>query len=155
MAQAQNARSSSIARSRRFPLAGSSTQILVGAPRGDRAGEGLSGDGEAFPGPGCAGGLQERVGGLASLVDGAHQDREDGQPLAGAGVHARLAMPGGLALVDLLLADRAGRDPRCPAGGVLERPLGQVQVERPDRGQALAVADPVHGDGRLARRRRW
>ena len=86
---------------------------------------------------------------LALLVDGAHQDREDGQPLAGARVHARLAMPGGLALVDLLLADGAGRHPLSPAGGVLERPLGQVQVERPNRCQALAVTDPFHGDGRL------
>jgi crotonobetainyl-CoA:carnitine CoA-transferase CaiB-like acyl-CoA transferase len=48
---------------------------LVAATCGERAGEGLTGDDEAFPGPGSAGRLQERVGGLASLLDAAHQDR--------------------------------------------------------------------------------
>ena len=51
-------------------------------------------------------------------------------------------MPFVLAPVDLLLADRAGRDPRAPAPRVLHRPVGQVQVERPHRGQALPVVDP-------------
>jgi len=60
----------------------------VGGARGDRAGEALSGDGEAIPGHGSAGGLQEHVGALALLVDGAHQGWKDGQPPAGAGVHA-------------------------------------------------------------------
>ena len=66
---------------------------LVAAAGGERAGEGLTGDDEAFPGPGSAGRVQERVGGLASLLDAAHQDRQHGQPLAGAGVHAGLALP--------------------------------------------------------------
>jgi hypothetical protein len=39
-----------------------------------------------------------------------------------------------------------GSDPPGPPGGVLECPLGQVQVEGADRGQALAVADPLGGD---------
>ena len=53
-------------------------------------------------------------------------------------------MPLVLAPVDLLLADRAGRNPRAPATRVLHGPVGQVQVERPHRGQALPVVDPRH-----------
>ena len=36
-----------------------------------------------------------------------------------------------------------------PAARVLDGPVGQVQVEGPDRCQALAVVDPLHGDLRL------
>ena len=62
------------------------------------------------------------------------------------------AVPGGLALVDLLRADGTGNDPGGPPAGLLDRPLRQVQVEGPHRGQALAVADPLDGDdGLLAR----
>jgi hypothetical protein len=125
---------------------------LVGGTGEDRAGQGLPVDGEPIPRAGLAGGGQQRRGGLAPLVDGAHQHRKHGQPFAGAGIHARLPAPGGLALVDLLLADRAGSHPSAPAGGVLDRPLGQIQVEGPDWCQALAIADPFNGDDLLVAR---
>src|SRR5256714_11672969 len=60
----------------------------AGGVLGDRTGEGLPGEGEALPGIGSAGRQQECLGGLAPLGDSAYQDREDGQPLAGACVHA-------------------------------------------------------------------
>ena len=47
---------------------------------------------------------------------GAGQDRQDGQPLAGAGVHPGLAPPVFLAGVDVGLGDRAGHGPLRPAG---------------------------------------
>jgi hypothetical protein len=92
-----------------------------------------------------AGGLQQRFGGLAPLVDGPGQGGQDGESFPGAGVHAGLAVPGGLALVDLLCADGAWNGPGGPPAGFLDGPLRQVQVESPHRGQALAVADPVDG----------
>ena len=47
-------------------------------------------------------------------------------------------------------ADGAGRGPASPPGGVIDGPLGQVEVEGPDRGQELAVADPLGVDHGLA-----
>ena len=109
-------------------------------------------DGDRVPRAGLAGGGQQRRGGGAPLVDGAHQHREHGQSFAGAGIHARLPVPGGLALVDLLLADRARSHPSAPAGGIFDGPLGQIQVEGPNWCQALAIADSFNGDdGLLAR----
>ena len=145
IAQAQNAWSSSRDRSRRFPVAGSSAQTLAGS----RAGPSTARP-SAWPG----GGERARRAGAwrpasssapvvlrrwSTLRTSSGQHR---QPFAGAGVHAGLAVPLGLAPVDLLLADRAGRHPRAPAGRVLDGPVGQVQVEGPDRGQALPVVDP-------------
>ena len=54
---------------------------------------------------------------------------------------------------DLAGADRAGHRPRSPPGRVVQRPLGDVEVERPDRGQAVGGARPRAGDlGDAARR---
>jgi hypothetical protein len=61
-------------------------------------------------------------------------------------------VPGGLTLVDLLRADGTGNGPGGPPAGLLDGPLRQVQVEGPHRGQALAVADPLDGDGGLRAR---
>ena len=112
---------------------------LVGRGAGsDGADEGLPGGGEGLAGRGVRGRLSSSASAvLRRCVDGADQDRQHGQPFAGAGVHAGLALSLGLAPVDLLRADRAGRDPRGPAGRVLDGPLGQVEVEGPHRGQAL------------------
>jgi hypothetical protein len=108
----------------------------------DGAGQGLPGGGEGFAGPGLAGGGEQRFSGRAPFAGGAHQDRQDGQPFAGARVHPGLAVPLELALADLLPADRAGNGPAGPPGRVAGSPLRQVEVEGPDRDQALAVVDP-------------
>ena len=50
-----------------------------------------------------------------------------------------LPMPPGSASAGLLLADGAGRDPWPPPAWILGCPLRQVQVEGPDRDQALPV----------------
>src|SRR5262249_5759279 len=112
----------------------------------DRADQVLPGGGELLTWLGLPGGSQQ-VGGLrAALGDGSGEDRQDGEAFAGAGVHAGLAASFVLAPADLLAADRAGGDPRSPAGRVLDGPVRQVEVEGPDRGQALAVVDPRDGD---------
>ena len=101
------------------------------------------GGGELLAGPGlpCR---REQAGGVGALPgDGADQDGQDGQPLAGPGVHPGLAVLGDLALADLVLPDGAGDGPLRPAGRVVECPLGQVEVEGADGGQAVAVADPL------------
>ncbi len=118
---------------------------------GDRASQRLARGGERLAGRGLASGQQERCGGLAPLVDGAHQHRQDRQPFPGPRVHPCLAVTLELSLADLFLADRARRHPSGPPAGVLDCPLGQIEVERPYRGQALAVTDPLHrDDGPLA-----
>ena len=55
-----------------------------------------------------------------------------------------------LALDGFRAADRAGCGPGSPPAGVIDGPLGQVEVEGPHRGQELAVADPLGIDHRLA-----
>ena len=81
------------------------------------------------PGGVSGGGVQPACGGAAPLVGGAHQHGQDRQPLAGALVHAGLAVLAFLGAADLGVADRAGHRPRPPAGGLLDRPLGDVEVE--------------------------
>jgi hypothetical protein len=127
------------------PLAGA--RVVCPDPRGrgpdeDGPGQGLPGGGEGLAGLGLAGGGEQRPGGLAPFAGGADQDRQDGQPFAGARVHPGLALPHELALADLLAADRAGNGPDGPPGWVVGGPLRQVKVEGPDRDQALAVVDP-------------
>ena len=56
-------------------------------------------------------------------------------------------MPPRFAPARLLLPDRAGRGPRPPPAGIIDSPLGQVQVESADRDHALLVVQP--GDLRL------
>jgi hypothetical protein len=102
-------------------------------------GEGLAGHGERAAGRSLRGGCQCLGGAGAVLSGGADQHRQHGQPLAGPGVHPRLAAPVFLAGVDVGLADRAGRGPRSPPGRVLHRPAGQVQVEGANREQGMPV----------------
>ncbi len=47
-----------------------------------------------------------------------------------------------LRVLTSVLADRAGRGPRPPAGRVLGRPAGQVQVEGADREQGVPAGEP-------------
>ena len=75
-----------------------------GAVAGNGADQRLPGCGEPLSRLGLAGGLQDRVGRLALLIDGAHQRRQNGQPFAGAGIHPGLAVPLELSPVDLFLA---------------------------------------------------
>ena len=117
-----------------------------------RADEGLPGGGErarrAGPARAASSSSAAWVRRWAAVAD---QDRQDREAFPGAGVHAGLAAPLVLAAADLLAADRAGRDPRPPAGRVVDRPVRQVEVEGADRGQALPVVDPRDaGLGRLA-----
>jgi hypothetical protein len=85
---------------------------------------------------------------LALAVDGGDEGGQDGEPLAGAGVHAGFG-PGLLLLVlDVAGADGAGDGPGSPAGGVVQGPLGEVEVERPDQHQG--VAGGLADDGLLA-----
>jgi hypothetical protein len=136
---------------------------LVGgrAPGKHGPGHRLVARGEDLAGLGVLGGPQQFLGGLASLVDRACQHGEHGEPLAGARVHACLVAPLEPAMADRVLADRAGSHPPCPTGGILKRPLGEIEVEGTHLHQPLAVADPrdrhdagVPGVGRRRLRRR-
>ena len=72
-----------------------------------------------------------RGGGQPALVGGAHQHGQDGQPLAGALVHAGLAVLAFLGrLISASLIGQGTAHGR-PAGGLLDRPLGDVEVEAP------------------------
>src|SRR5260370_12147039 len=53
---------------------------------------------------------------------------------------------------DRARCDRTGSGSVGPPAGLLDSPLRQVQVESPHRGQALAVADSLDGDGALLAR---
>jgi hypothetical protein len=56
-----------------------------------------------------------------------------------------------LAPLHLGRADRARRDPPAPAGRIVQRPFGQVQVEAPDAGQGVEITEPFDlGHGLLA-----
>ena len=124
--------------------------------RGDRAGEGLSGDGEAIPRAGLRGrpaGARRRVLRCSSTVR-----TRTGRTGSRWRVRASMRDLRCRAALRWLISSSPmgqGATHGRPAGGVLERPLGQVQVERPNRCQALAVADPFHGDGRLVAGERW
>ena len=84
---------------------------------------------------------------LRSRSTAGDEGGHDGEPLAGAGVHAGLG-PGFLLLVlDVAGADGAGDGPLAPPGGVVQRPLGEVEVEAPDGHQG--VAGRLAGDGLL------
>ena len=147
-AQAQNALSSSRVRSRRLPVPGSSAQargvgFWVPARRSC-----CPAAVNSSAGPGGEGGLQPGGGVGAGAVGGGGEGGQDGEPLAGPGVHAGLG-PGLLLLVlDVAGADGAGHGPRPPAGGVVQGPLGEVEVERPDDHQV--VVGGLAGDGLLA-----
>jgi hypothetical protein len=123
---------------------------LAGTGVGDGGpGQGLPGGGERVAWRGLPGRGEQISGGAAPLINAADQDGQHRQPFPGPGVHACLTVPFGLAPVDLFRADRAGHNPLCPACRVLDGPVGQVEVEGPDGGQAFPVVDPVgrHGGG--------
>ena len=143
VAQAQNARPSSAVRLRRFPVAGSSAQTLAALlPVTERAGpfpvRGLRGPAWCRGQPAAAPG-RRRAGGRRSgpgpAVPGAV--RGSGRPSATCG--AAGPCPGWFP------PGRRGtaRSPWSPPAGVVDGPLGQVEVEGPHRGQELAVADPL------------
>src|SRR5205085_5355297 len=67
------------------------------------------------------------------------QGGQDREAFSGALVHAGLAAAQFLAVDQILAANRARGGPRSPAGGFLHRPLGDVEVEGPDRA-VLAAA---------------
>jgi len=75
-------------------------------------------------------GLHELLCGAAALVGGAHQYRQHRQSFAGALVHPSLAVFAFLGSADLGVADRAGSRPLGPSGGIVDSPLGDVEVER-------------------------
>src|SRR5262249_24482914 len=142
------------------PLAGG--QVVgpdAGGAAGGGAGQGLPGGGGDVAGAGIAGGVQQRGRAGMLLGGAADQHRQDREPFAGPGVHPRFTAPGDFSLDGLGGPDGAGRGPPCPPPGIFHRPLGQVEVEGPDRGQEFAVADPLgfdhgraavgQGDGRL------
>jgi hypothetical protein len=111
--------------------------------------EDLPGGCELLPRLGEARGGQQRLGIVTPAGGSAGQDRQDREPVTGPGVHPRLAAPGELAPLEVLWPDRARGHPRGPPGRVIQRPFGQVQIERPDAGQGVEVAEPLSGDGRL------
>ena len=67
------------------------------------------------------------------LAGGRDQPGQDGDQGAGALLHAGLASAGFLDVAaDVGGGDRTRRGPRRPAGGIFQRPLDQVEVERAD-----------------------
>ena len=89
-AQAQNALSSSRVRSRRLPVPGSSAQVRRLGRTGAGAAELLPAGSEQLPWPGGAGGGEPGGGVLAGAVGGGGEGGQDGESLAGPGVHAGL-----------------------------------------------------------------
>ena len=85
---------------------------------------------------------------LRPRSSGGGEGGQDGEPFAGPLVHAGLGPRFLLLVLDVAAADRAGHGPRPPAGGLVQRPLGEVEVERPDGHQDVAGRFP--GDGLLA-----
>jgi len=110
---------------------------LLGPGAGGRVGqegpaELLAAGGERLAGRGCAGGGQPGGGVLAVAVGGGGESRQRGEPLAGPGVHAGLGPADLLLVLDVAAADGAGHGPRSPAGGVVQGPPGEVEVEPAD-----------------------
>src|SRR5207344_2496649 len=92
----------------------------------------LPGGGEFLAGSGLAGCGQQRPGVVMGSGGTAGQDWQDREPLTGAGVHPGLATTGELASLQVFWPDGARGHPRTPPGRVVQRPLGQVEVEGPD-----------------------
>jgi hypothetical protein len=102
----------------------------------------LRAGGERRSGSGAGGGLEPLSGGGALDVGPGGQGGQDRQPFAGPLIHPGLA-PGPVFLVGGLAGtDRAAHGMRAPAGRVIIGPFGDVEVERPDRGQHAAAIQP-------------
>jgi hypothetical protein len=100
---------------------------------GDRPPQGLPARGEHFTGASGPGGCETVGGGLPLAVHRCGEGGQDGHALAGPLIHARFARGGFLAVRDLAGPDRAGHGPGSPPGWVISGPLGDVEVEGPDR----------------------
>ena len=144
-AQAQNARCSSRVRSRRVPRAGSSAQIRRVRRWAMTARRSVCPPAvNSSPGLAAARPRAVRPRPARSAAADGEQRGQDGQPLAGPLVHAGLAAGQLLRVRDLLGPDRAGRGPRPPPGRVVDRPLGDVEVERADGEQGPGRGCPRH-----------
>jgi hypothetical protein len=115
-----------------FPAAG-----LLGPGAGRRVGQAGSAEllapgGERLAGSGFAGGAEPGRGVRAVAVGGGGEGRQGGKPLAGPGVHPGLGSADLLLVLDVAAADGAGHCPRSPAGGVVQGPPGEVEVEPAD-----------------------
>jgi hypothetical protein len=82
----------------------------------------------------------------ASRRSFAHQHGQDREPLAGALIHAGLAVLAHLGAADLGVADRAGHRPRSPTGRLLHRPVGDVEVEGANPQQFVGSVQPGTGE---------
>jgi hypothetical protein len=98
--------------------------------------------GERLTGGRCRAGGELLGRGVPGFLGGPDQDREDREPFAGPLVHPRLAAGQFLRVRNLLGPDRAGCGPLRPPGRVVDGPLGDVEVERPDREQGVGGCGP-------------
>ena len=157
MAQVQKPRCSSKVTSRRCPLSGSSAQTrpVVWALH-HRAAQGQPAGGEHRSGPGVPRGVQHRGGVDAFAVDPGGQGGQHRQSFPGSLVHPGLALGSVFLVRHVAGADRAAHRPGRPSGRVVVGPLGDVEVERPNRGhhaptvqpgRHLAVVPAVSGGG--------
>ncbi|MFJ9012851.1 hypothetical protein [Streptomyces canus] len=103
------------------------------------AGEGLAEDLEPPAGGSRLDGLQSSLGVVQQFSRGADNCWQGRQALPGALVHAGFDPLALLLDVEVGLPDRAGRDPRTPAGRLLPGPLGEIQIEGPDRDQQVGT----------------
>ena len=157
IAHAQNACSSSRSSRRRVPVAGSAAQTLRGSPCGRAARISVCPAAvNSWPGPAWRAAASSAWASSRRSGGAAGQDRQHREPLAGPGVHP------GLAAADEL-ASAAGPPGRMGHGathgphraGSSSAHCGQVEVERPDAGQCVEVAEPLRGDRRSSRPSRW
>lgn len=142
MAQAQKVSSSSVVRSRRLPVVGS-TAHTRGVSRRSLAGTGRCqrwpSTSKSWPALTMLAACRRRLAAFSRSFAILTRSGSTGQAFAGALVHAGLAVLVDLALPDheVAVADGTGCNPRSPAGGFLQRPLGDVLIERSDRGQLV------------------
>src|SRR6266851_6007927 len=112
----------------------------------DRPPEGLPARGEHFTRSGGTGGGEPAGGSFSLFVHRGDKVGKDGHAFAGPLIHARFTAGRFFAVRDLPGPDRAGHRPRSPPGRVVSSPLGDVEVEGPDRGQAVRGALPRAAD---------
>ena len=98
--------------------------------------------GERRSGSGAGRGLQPLSCGGALGVGPGGQGRQDRQPFTGPLIHPGLALGSVFLVGGLAGADGAAHRMRAPAGRVIIGPFGDVEVERPDRGQHAAAVQP-------------